>query len=111
VALGVADDVRSHWARTRSGDWAVRLGALDYSLSPTTAVDLCSVEPLGQADGVKVEHVYGSMYHYRYYGLRLLIDESGTYYLLPKKWNPEQANTYIIDDSDQVRIELSSVGS
>jgi hypothetical protein len=64
--------------------------------------------PLGlSGDGVKVQPVHGSMYHYRYYGLRLLIDESGTYYLLPEEWKPGKSHTYVIGDSDQIRIEFS----
>ena len=48
------------------------------------------------------------LYHYRYQGLRLLITRSGTYYLLPLGWSQQNGNdiTYILDDSDQIRIEL-----
>jgi hypothetical protein len=97
------------WA---AGNYAAALGDQEASRimdgPPLTAVYLYSAEPLGlSGDGIKVQPLHGSVYHYRYYGLRLLIDESGTYYLLPEKWLPGESHTYIIDDSDQVRIELS----
>jgi hypothetical protein len=73
--------------------------------SSLTAVNLYSVEPLGlSGDGVKIQHVYGAMHHHRYYSLRLLIDGLGTYYLLPEEWKPGQSHTFVIDDSDQIRI-------
>ena len=73
------------------------------------AVYLYSTQPLAlSGDGVQVLPVHGSLYHYRYYGLRLLIDQSGTYYLLPVDWNRKQGHTYIFTDSDQIRIELSA---
>jgi hypothetical protein len=48
----------------------------------------------------------GLPYHYVYTGLRLLLMQGGTYYLLPEKWSPQLDFTYIINDSDQVSIEL-----
>jgi hypothetical protein len=38
----------------------------------------------------------------------LLYLQSGTYDLLPVRWTPQQGCTYILDDSNQVRIELSA---
>jgi hypothetical protein len=48
----------------------------------------------------------GLPYHYVYTGLRLLLMQGGTYYLLPEKWSPQLDFTYIINNSDQVSIEL-----
>jgi hypothetical protein len=31
---------------------------------------------------------------------------SGTYYLLPRGWNPQQDLTYVLTDSDQIRVVL-----
>ena len=45
-------------------------------------------------------------YHYRYLGLRLLLMQSGTYYLVPVGWSPQYDLTYILDQSDPIRIEL-----
>ena len=45
-------------------------------------------------------------YHYRYQGLRLLITRAGTYYLLPVDWSPQLDETYVFDESDEIRIEL-----
>jgi len=77
------------------------------SLSKQTAVALYSVETLALAGpGVTCQHLpAASLYHYRYEGLRLLYVEPGTYYLLPVKWT-QQEPIYVIDDSDQIRIEL-----
>jgi hypothetical protein len=48
----------------------------------------------------------GSPYHYRYIGLRLLLIQSGTYYLLPVNWTPQLPFTYIINEGEDVRIDL-----
>jgi hypothetical protein len=48
----------------------------------------------------------GLPYHYVYTGLRLLLMQGGTYYLLPEKWSSRLDFTYIISESDQVSIEL-----
>ena len=50
----------------------------------------------------------GALYHYEYQGLRLLTMRSGTYYLLPVGWYPRQDLTYVITDSDQIRVVLLS---
>ena len=77
-------------------------------LSARTAVALYAVESLAlSGPGVYVKALpAGSFYHYRYQGLRLLTMRSGTYYLLPVGWSSHLDSTYVIDDSDQVRIEL-----
>jgi hypothetical protein len=73
-----------------------------------TAVVVYSTQQLDlSGPGISVQHLPpGSPYHYRYTGLRLLIIQSGTYYLLPVNWNPQMPFTYIIDESDQTRIDL-----
>jgi hypothetical protein len=47
-----------------------------------------------------------SPYRYEYLGLRLLLMQSGTYYLLPKLWTPQHDYTYIVYASDDTRIDL-----
>jgi magnesium-transporting ATPase (P-type) len=75
--------------------------------STLAAVALYSTQPLAlSGGGIEVQSIHRSMYHYRYYGLRLLTDQSGTYYLVPVDYN-YQPHTYIITDSDQIRVELS----
>lgn len=73
-----------------------------------TAVVIYSTQPLAlSGPGLSVVHLPpGSPYRYRYTGLRLLLIQSGTYYLLPVNWIPEMPFTYIIDQSDQTRIDL-----
>lgn len=77
-------------------------------LSTRTAVALYTIQPLAlSGPGVQVQTLpAGSLYHYRYEGLRLLTMRSGTYYLLPARWSQHLDFTYIINDSDQTRIEL-----
>jgi len=77
-------------------------------LSTRTAVVIYSTQQLAlSGPGVSVQRLPpGSPYHYRYIGLRLLIMQSGTYYLLPVNWTPQLSFTYIINESDQTRIDL-----
>jgi hypothetical protein len=77
-------------------------------LSARTAVTVYSVQPLAlSGPGVQVNILpVGSLYHYRYQGLRLLTMRSGTYYLLPVRWKRHLDPTYIINGNDQIRVEL-----
>lgn len=91
---------------------AVGIGAAENlvaDLPGRTAVAVYSTQPLALAGpGVTETSLNGRfLYHYRYEGLRLLITRSGTYYLLPIGWNATSYDvTYILDDSNQIRIEL-----
>ena len=80
------------------------------NLPSRTAVVVYSVQPLAlSGPGVKSQRLsIKFQYHYRYQGLRLLINRSQTYYILPVAWNPERDITYVLDSSDQIRIELLS---
>jgi|SRR5215510_214123 len=84
------------------------------SLTAQTSVVLYSVQALNlSGPGVICQRLpAGSLYHYRYEGLRLLYVDSGTYYLLPVNWIPQHSPTYVFQDNDQIRIELggSDVG-
>ena len=79
-------------------------------LPARTAVAVYSARPLAlSGPGVTVQRLSAAfLYHYRYEGLRLLIERSGTYYILPASWNSQFELVYILDDSDQIRIELYS---
>jgi hypothetical protein len=81
-----------------------------HGLAARTAVAVYSVQPLALAGpGVTRERLpSGFRYHYRYEGLRLLITRSGTYYLLPVGWSPQLDLTYVLNESDLIRIELYS---
>jgi hypothetical protein len=81
---------------------------LTRHLASRTAVTVYTTQPLAlYGPGVYIHTLpRGSLYHYRYGGLRLLTVRSGTYYLLPLDWSPHKDLTYIIDSSDQVRVEL-----
>jgi hypothetical protein len=92
---------------------AVGIGAAEdlvRGLPTRTAVAVYSIQPLAlHGPGVTEQPLNRQyLYHYRYQGLRLLITGSGTYYLLPLGWSQQNGNniTYILDDSDQIRIEL-----
>jgi len=85
--------------------------AFARQLPSDTAVVVYSVERLAMAGGpgVMVTPLQsGALYHYEYTGLRLLLVRSGTYYLLPVGWNGYRDQTYIFDDSDQIRIVVYS---
>jgi hypothetical protein len=77
-------------------------------LPTRTAVVVYSTQQLAlSGPGLSVEHLSdGSPYHYQYTGLRLLLVQSGTYYLLPVDWTPQLSFTYIVNESSQVRIDL-----
>jgi len=79
-----------------------------HDLPERTAVAVYSVQPLALVGPQVTVQEFGAeyRYRYRYSGLRLLTARSGTYYLLPVGWTSRQATTYILDDSDQIRIEL-----
>jgi hypothetical protein len=84
--------------------------ALVRDLPRRTAVVVYSVQPLAlSGPGMTIEHLSTKFrYHYRYKGLRLLTSRAQTYYILPIAWNPQRDITYILDSSDQIRIELLS---
>jgi hypothetical protein len=100
-----------------AGDYAGNLGtsaAISFarSLANRTAVTVYSAQSLAiSGPGVNCKPTTpAAQYHYRCTGLRLLYAQSGTYYLLPAGWAGPQSPTYILDDSNQVRIELSAAG-
>lgn len=81
------------------------------NLQKQTAAAVYTTAPLALAGpGVEVEKfsVSGLLYNYRYTGLRVLTVRAGTYYLLAAEWTPQLNITYIIEDSDDTRIELYS---
>jgi hypothetical protein len=84
--------------------------ALVRSLPSRPAVVVYSVQRLALAGpGVTDEQLGpGALYHYEYQGLRLLIMRSGTYYLLPVGWHRPLDLTYVLTDSDQIRVVLLS---
>jgi hypothetical protein len=99
------------WA---GGVYAATLG-YQYALSVEdnvpgqAAVTVYSAEPLDlSGPGVTCTRIQpGTGYPYQCTGLRLLYLQSGTYYLLPQGWSYHNQHTYIFDDSDQIRVELS----
>jgi hypothetical protein len=79
----------------------------DPGLEPAVAV--YSAQSLGlSGPGVTcVRDQPGTGYPYECTGLRLLWVESGTYYLLPAGWTRGRGDsTYVLDDSNQIRIEF-----
>jgi hypothetical protein len=78
------------------------------NLPESTAVAVYSAQPLTLSGPQVTVQEFGVAFHYRYRyeGLRLLTARSGTYYLIPAGWTPRQNITYLLDDSDQIRIEL-----
>jgi len=84
--------------------------AIVQNLPARTAVVVYSIQRLAlSGPGVTVEQLpAGFLYHYRYVGLRLLTTRSGTYYVLPVGWSRRYDLTYVLNQSDQIRIELLS---
>jgi hypothetical protein len=84
--------------------------AVVHGLPSRTAVALYSTERLGlNGPGLTVVQLPpGAAYHYEYLGLRLLLHRSDTYYLLPVDWYRGADATYVIEDSDMIRIVLYS---
>jgi hypothetical protein len=82
---------------------------LATGLPAQTAVTVYSVTSLDlSGPGVTCQRVPGgSGYPYACTGLRLLYVQSGTYALLPVRWTSQGGHTIILDDSNQIRIELS----
>jgi hypothetical protein len=80
------------------------------NLPSGTAVVVYSVQRLAlSGPGVTVHQLQPEfLYHYEYQGLRLLVTRSGTYYLVPVGWSPQLDITYILNESDQLRIEVLS---
>lgn len=96
------------WA---AGIYASNLGhtaATNFYKVDEPAVALYSTQSLAlTGPGVSCGPLPGdSLYHYRCLGLYLLYNVQGTaYYLLPAHYAPSD-HTYVISDSDQIRVEI-----
>jgi hypothetical protein len=99
-----------------AGDYAAGLGSTDAEnfTHQLPSVSLYSTQPLNLTGrGVACKAIpgtpVGSQYRYRCVGLYLLYNQAGTaYYLLPADWKSKRDPTYIIGDSDQIRVEFYS---
>lgn len=80
------------------------------NLPSRASVVVYSTERLAlSGPGVTVQALpAGFHYRFEYQGFRLLLDRAGTYYLLPEGWSPRLDITYILGDSDPIRVELVS---
>jgi hypothetical protein len=85
---------------------ALKVQAMVPELTAVTVYSAGSLD-LSGPDVTCVRAQSGLGYPYRCTGLRLLWLQTGTYYLLPEGWSPADQRTYILDDSDQIRVELS----
>ena len=78
--------------------------------SSTSAVVIYSTQRLALSGGdievTPLTAATAAPYRYEYAGLRLLLVQSGTYYLLPAHWTPEHDFTYVVYASDDLRIVL-----
>jgi hypothetical protein len=83
--------------------------ALVRSLPSRASVVVYSTERLTlSGPGVTVQPYPGYYYRFEYQGFRLLLDRAGTYYLLPVGWSPRLDITYVLSDTDPIRVELVS---
>lgn len=98
------------WAGSLYANGLGTRAAQDFTagLATETEVAVYSAQQLAlSGPGVTVQKLpAGFAYRYRYEGLRLLYMNSGTYYLLPSQWIPQLGLTYILDQSDQIRVEF-----
>jgi len=78
------------------------------SLPTQRLVLIYSVQELGlHGPGVTVTPLTAAgPYKYEYQGLRLLLAQSGTYYLLPQGWSPRYDFTYIVDQNEGTDVIL-----
>ncbi|MGK5696167.1 hypothetical protein ACSNOJ_25305, partial [Streptomyces sp. URMC 128] len=98
--------------------WAVALAAHERGLRDAerdadhlvgrTAVVVFSTDRLSMTGrGLKVKDLGRQMhYRYRYTGLRVVIERGGRYYAVPTGWRHDTDSTYVLRESDDVRIEL-----
>ncbi len=98
--------------------WAVALaaqqsGARDAERSVDhlvgkTALVVFSADRLGLTGrGVQVKDLGEQVRHrYRYTGLRLIIERGGRYYAVAVGWQHDTDSTYVIRESDDLRVEL-----
>jgi len=78
-------------------------------LGNRTEVLIFSARSLGIAGpGVHVDAIGsdGSVYRFRYTGLRLLLRSGDTYFLLPKGWHRGDASVIVLPPSDEMRLEF-----
>lgn len=94
----------AHSMGTRNAQAFVR------NLPSQTAVVVYSTERLAlRGPGVTgLQLPSGALYRYEYEGLRLLINRSGKYYVVPVGWYPQMDITYIFNESDNLRVMLLS---
>jgi hypothetical protein len=77
-------------------------------LPQRTAAVVYSARRLAVAGpGVQVEELpKGTVFGYRYSGLRVLITRGDRYYLLPVGWTAKVSATYVLHQGDGLRVEL-----
>jgi hypothetical protein len=83
--------------------------SIEENLNGQMAVTVYSAQPLDlSGPGVTCARALaGPGFSYECSGLRLLWSEPDAYYLLPAGWKyGNDDHTYILDDSDQIRVEL-----
>jgi hypothetical protein len=99
-----ATSLYAHDAGIRAARTLVR------NLPSRASVVVYSTERLAlSGPGVSVQALPpGFHYRFEYQGFRLLLDRTGTYYLLPEGWSPRLDITYVLGDSDLTRVELVS---
>ncbi|WTW98514.1 hypothetical protein OG216_36560 [Streptomycetaceae bacterium NBC_01309] len=84
----------------------------EAALDSRPEVHVLSVEPMhfSAGQGIVVEGPFGDDAHfkYRYTGLRLVIQRSGSYYVVPALWRHDTGITYEIRPSDSVQVTIRS---
>jgi hypothetical protein len=113
VLVGTLVLVSLFWAtREYAVDRAVRTAHdVEVALPFKPAAVVFSRQPLGlEAPGV-VESDLGDgvPYRFRYQGLRLVGHNEGRFFLVPASWSRAEGVTFVLADSDELRVEFRQV--
>ncbi|WP_092613548.1 hypothetical protein [Raineyella antarctica] len=107
------------WTTATVAQWwglgQARALAADFSTLPAVVLDTqerlspgnnaISLQQLPANDPVQGEPATSTKYHYRYFGLRLLVFGGGRLYLVPDNWSPD-ASTIVVPYDDSVRLRF-----
>jgi hypothetical protein len=110
VLVGCIAVLSVFWA---ASDYASALGRgraedLAANLDDRPGVVVYSEQQLGiGGPGVTEQRVGGTTaYRFRYEGLRLLIESDKRFFLLPRKWTPEEGAVIVLPESPSTRLEF-----
>lgn len=87
-----------------------RAQALESNLAARPGVKIFSKQSLALHHPAITEtrlNAPDSEYQFEYSGLRLLVQSSGKYFLLPEDWTHESGTTFVLPENSDIRIEFT----